>query len=310
MLGIAITQWGEVELTKNLLRDLIASRVELTIAICDNNSTLADKDAIKLFLETEFLESTSSSKVSVTLIENSVNSGFSLGMNLSVENLLKHELDWIWVLNNDVSVGVEDLLSIVMSLSSASPGIYGTDIIEPTIDRFTGSYEYNYLTTRFLPILTEEKLSSIDQKKRYISGASMFIHRKVFEEVGLLNPRTFLYYEELDFFTRARGHNYSQCHISGPVVKHLGGGSSANDSMQEVRVYHETFSMLDHYRRHCWWMFPILLVVRSPLRIFKFILAGKLNVAKLVIRANYDFLRGRNKDLAQPSSLIETCYGG
>jgi len=278
MIGIAITQWGGVELTKSLLRDLIASRAEFSIAICDNNSTLADKDAIKLFLETEFLESTSSSKVSVTLIENSVNSGFSLGMNLSIENLLKQELDWIWVLNNDVSVGVEDLLSIIRSLSYASPGIYGTDIIETSMDRFTGSYEYNYLTTRFSPVLTEEKLSTIDQKKRYISGASMFIHRKVFESVGFLNPRTFLYYEELDFFSRARSYNYFQGYISGPVV--------------------------------CLWMLPILLIVRSPLKVFKLIFSGKLTVAKLVVRANYDFLRGRNKDLIQPLSIVETCYGG
>ena len=42
------------------------------------------------------------------------------------------------------------------------------------------------------------------QKVDYGCGAALFIHRSVFEKIGLLEPRFFLFWEETDFCCRAK----------------------------------------------------------------------------------------------------------
>jgi GT2 family glycosyltransferase len=45
----------------------------------------------------------------------------------------------------------------------------------------------------------------VEHRLRYIVGASMLVSRRFVESVGLMNEQYFLYFEEIDWATRARG---------------------------------------------------------------------------------------------------------
>jgi len=136
----------------------------------------------------------------------------------------------------------------------------------------------------------------------------MIIHKRVFQEVGFFNERTFLYFEELDFFTRARAKGYTQGYIPGPVVHHQGGGSSEGEKMSSVRTYHETISMLDHYKRHFPVLLPVLFLIRTPIKIISLLISGRAKLVTSVLSGCWDSLLRKNKHLKLAKDLSEVYF--
>jgi GT2 family glycosyltransferase len=299
-LGVAITQWGHADLTIKLLNEIVSQSGVEQIVICDNGSDKAEVDLLLHYLKSVEGKAHFELECRITLVENSVNSGFSNGMNIAISELLKADADWIWLLNNDVSLSSNSLKKLRTAINSQQPGVYSSPMIEAGIGAFSGNFSYNLFTTRFKPIKSAFELGKTPQSRRYISGANMVIHRHVFDAVGLLNHRTFLYFEELDFTYRARAAGYQQGHIDGPMVEHQGAGSSEGSGMNTVRMYSETWSTLDFYKHHHKALFPCMLLVRTLVRCLTLLVSGRHNLIKAVFLATYDFLSNKNRHLATP----------
>ena len=60
----------------------------------------------------------------------------------------------------------------------------------------------------------------------WVAGASMIVRREVFELVGLLDEKYFLYFEEVDFCLRAKKSNWPCWYVPQSRVVHLVGQSS------------------------------------------------------------------------------------
>jgi len=60
----------------------------------------------------------------------------------------------------------------------------------------------------------------------WVAGASMIIRRAVFDRVGLLDERYFMYYEEVDFCLRAKRSGWPCWYVPASRVVHLVGQSS------------------------------------------------------------------------------------
>jgi len=299
-LGIAITQWGHADLTIELLKQIMSQGGVEYIVICDNGSEKAQVDLLTNYLRSTEGETTSECKCNLTLLENSANSGFSNGMNTAICEILKTDSDWVWLLNNDVSLSNTSISELRSSMTNLQPAIYSTKMLEGQIGEFTGNFSYNKYTTRFNPIRNELQLNTIPQNSRYVSGANMLVHCDVFKAIGLLNNRTFLYFEELDFIYRARKAGYQQGHIGGPIVEHRGAGSSEGAEMKTVRMYHETWSTLDFYKHHHKALLPFVFTLRTLARCLTLIASGRKNQVKSVFYSTYDFLNGRNPYLVAP----------
>jgi len=68
-------------------------------------------------------------------------------------------------------------------------------------------------------------MTSVD----YVCGAALFAHRSVFETIGLLEPRFFLFWEESDWCLRAKRNGYEiwtapQAHVWHKVSASFTGG--------------------------------------------------------------------------------------
>ena len=64
----------------------------------------------------------------------------------------------------------------------------------------------------------------------WVVGAFFMIRRKVVEQIGVLDERYFLYFEEIDFCRTARRAGWDVVFYPGASVVHLGGQSSTNTS--------------------------------------------------------------------------------
>lgn len=60
----------------------------------------------------------------------------------------------------------------------------------------------------------------------WLSGASLLVRREVFQDVGLLDSRYFLYFEETDFFWRAKERGWQSWYVPQSRVVHLVGQST------------------------------------------------------------------------------------
>jgi GT2 family glycosyltransferase len=102
-------------------------------------------------------------------------------------------------------------------------------------------------------------LAATEARLDYLSGCSMLLPRAFLETVGLMSEAYFLYYEEIDWFTRAAG-RFDLLVAAGARLYHREGGSIGSRSRHRgpslVSDRHMFCSRLRYMRayqpRHLW----------------------------------------------------------
>jgi GT2 family glycosyltransferase len=151
----------------------------------------------------------------ITLLETGKNLGFSEGNNVAINQALQQGADAVLLLNNDTVVS-PDLLTRFSEKMAENPsaGIYGATLFrfdEPTkLDHLGGMW--NKKTARF-DLIEENPPKELD----YVCGAALLAKREVFEKVGFLESRFFLFWEEADFCFQAKKQGFSS--ITCPDAK-------------------------------------------------------------------------------------------
>jgi GT2 family glycosyltransferase len=198
--GIVILNWNNAPDTLACL----ASVAEVTYAnhltiVVDNGST----DRSVELLTRQF--------PSVTLIQNTQNLGFAEGNNIGIRHVLAEGAAFVLLLNNDTLVEPA-LLSKLIDVADTDEriGIVSPKILyaaEPTriwcsgarVDWGTG--QTHRLRAEEVDQLTDNDApSDVD----YAIGCALCIKRAVIEQIGLMDARYFVYYEETDWCACAR----------------------------------------------------------------------------------------------------------
>ncbi len=146
-----------------------------------------------------------------TLLETGHNLGYAGGNNVGISYALKQGFDFFFVLNNDTVVDPQIVEAFLEGFESEpKAGILGGKIYlmdEPDrFDHFGGKWNKKTLSFDYVGY------KELDDKRRweeplhldYVCGAGIMIRRSVFESIGLLEPRFFLFWEETDFCFQAR----------------------------------------------------------------------------------------------------------
>jgi GT2 family glycosyltransferase len=147
----------------------------------------------------------------IPIIETGANLGFAGGNNVAIEWALKKGAEWIFLLNNDTLVDP----SILKAFLAAANTPHLPKILGAKIYRYNDPQRIDHLGGRWNPQIAEFEScfsGELDdgisyetmQKVDYACGAALWIHRSVFESIGLLEPHFFLFWEETDFCMRAR----------------------------------------------------------------------------------------------------------
>jgi len=238
------------------------------VIICDNNSTDNSYNNIKAWAsgDLDLLNSSNDSLYHLTfppvtkpipiiecpnnslqaninkniiLLQSRTNIGFAGGVNLGLQLAKKNDIAYSWILNNDVVVTPNSLLTLVKRLDKEGDkgGICGSTVYyydEPDKIQTTGGIKYN----RWFGITTFLKNSGLDNHKiesnlDAIYGASMLVSKSFLEHVGFLSEKYFLYFEELDWAIRGKMKNFKICYASDSIIYHLGGRSTGSTERYE-----------------------------------------------------------------------------
>lgn len=219
----------------------------------------------------------------VTLLQTSVNLGFGGGTNFGIDHALRQGADYVWLLNNDTVVDSKALETLVKeALSDDTIGMVGSKIFyhEPpdliwfaggTVDMQTGRTEH---------LLIKQRDTGQPEEPRdvgYVTACSMLVSRRTVEDVGLMDTRFFLFYEETDWAIRARHSGWRVRYQPRSRVWHKVSSSAKFNS--PTMVYHFARSSMLFAKKHISSrpLLPLLVTVRY--QVLPFLVRGKVATA-------------------------------
>lgn len=179
-------------------------------------------------------------RAALTLIETGANLGYAGGNNVGLRFALAgRHVSHAWLLNNDTVVEPHAAKRI-LDCFAARPalGLIGTDLrLYDDPDRFQmqGGMRFDRWTGRAFGIGAGRHVSrpvaalEVERQSDFVCGASMATSRAWLEQVGLLEERYFLYYEEIDWAMRNNG-RFEIGYCPDAVVWHKEGASAGSSS--------------------------------------------------------------------------------
>ena len=181
----------------------------------------------------------------IVLIHSGANLGYAGGNNIGLRYALKkNDFKYIWLLNNDTVVEPSALNHMVSRLGARpKSGICGSTSLyyhRPGITQVRGGATYNrwLATSRHIGVFESAAngfdLDKIERKTGYVCGSSMLISKAFLAEVGLMSEDYFLYYEELDWVTRAEG-KFAMVYAPESIIYHKEGRSIGSSSRGAIR---------------------------------------------------------------------------
>lgn len=203
LVSVLILNWNGKRDTSECL-DSLAGWKKGEIIVVDNGSTDGSEEYFK------------EKYPSVRVIQSGANLGYAGGNNVGIRAALEGGADYVLLLNNDTKVDSTLVDTLVEGFSlKPDAGILGAKILlmaEPSrLDHFGGIWDkargdFSYIGWRELD---QEQAYPPFIPLDYACGACIMVKREVFEQVGLLEERFFLYFEETDFCFRARRAGYA-----------------------------------------------------------------------------------------------------
>ena len=252
VLSVIAVSFNTRSMLKQCLESVEAAKAHLPIEIVvvDNASLDGSADTV----ETEFPD--------VKLIRNSHNVGFARACN---QGIRVSSARYVLLLNTDVMVFPDTLRKMVefMNLHSTVgisacrllnedgsvqasvrdfPSLRGELFSALLLDRvfvsnaFIGAYLKTALTIR--------ESSEVDQ----VSGAFLMIRREAVQQIGLLDERFFIYYEDVDWCLQTKRAGWSVMYVPECCALHSGGGSA--NQFNAFSYVEGVRSKILYYRKH------------------------------------------------------------
>ena len=170
------------------------------------------------------------------------NGGYCFGNNAGIRPNLQGDdpPDYVILINPDAYIR-DNAISALLSFMDEHPdvGIAGSRLEDPDGTPHNGAFRFPGLATELidgfrLGVLTK---ALKDKDLRYdlgdepmpvdwVVGASMMIRGEVFDDIGLLDEKYFLYFDEVDFCLRANRAGWPCWYVPQSVVVHLVGQST------------------------------------------------------------------------------------
>ncbi len=141
----------------------------------------------------------------ITVLQTGENLGYAGGNNVGIQKALDNGADFVLLLNNDTIVQPDFIASLLKSAKAdAITGAYPLRFSDPQkLDHLGGIWNREKGGFDLIG-LGERAGYKTDVQLDYVCGCSILIPRGVFETIGLLEPKYFLYWEEADFCMRAK----------------------------------------------------------------------------------------------------------
>jgi GT2 family glycosyltransferase len=178
----------------------------------------------------------------VHLLESLKNMGYTGGCNLGLARALELGADYTWLLNNDAVVGPETLTSLVNTAES-DPGI---GLVTPMIASLDSAPHLTFAggiccmrTERYWETNDPEvarQWAKDSPDAGLVIGTAMLVRNRLIQEIGMLDPRFFAYFEDIDYSARSIKAGYRNVVDFSSVVHHA--EKNRNTKPHEIKPHY------------------------------------------------------------------------
>lgn len=180
-----------------------------------------------------------------TVLLESINHGYSGGNNVGIRYALAARIQFVVILNNDVVVDPNSLsLMIDKMIQDESVGVVTCRVMykDDPEKLFAGAGRISTLLCTGINTGSHIELfqnSDQDRSVDFACGVLMLVRAKIFETVGLLDERFFMYFEDVEFSRRVSAH-FKIAYCSRAKAFHKSGGGTSWGNYTELYLYYHT----------------------------------------------------------------------
>lgn len=215
---------------------------------------------------------------SINLVENKENYGFSKGNNIGAKKAYGR---YILFLNSDAKVEDTGLIKMVDFLeTNPKVGILGAKLLNPDGHTQQSSEKFYNLLNLIIVLLAGERIGLVRKNPKSlstvdaVSGASLMIKRKLFNELKGFDENFFMYMEDMELCFRAKKNGYSTYFFPDIKLIHKERGSS-NRTFAVNEIYK---GFLYFYKKHKpYWQYIVIKVLLIAKAIVALSIGGLTN---------------------------------
>jgi GT2 family glycosyltransferase/O-antigen ligase len=280
-LRIVIVPWNSEKQLAACLSSLSAACEGLTwdVVVVDNASTDKSVAVARQYVGPNGV-----------VIENKENRGFAKACNQGIAGF---DTRFVLLLNPDTVCPPSSLTKLVRAADNdpqigiAGPKLVNTDgSAQTSIRRFPSFWDqmgvmlkvHNFIPTLFSRYFAADKSLDAEQDVDSIMGACFLIRKELIKDIGILDERYFIWFEEVDYCRRAHQNGWKVRYIPSTSITHMGGQSFDQVFSVKKQSYFNT-SLISYFRK--WkpaWQGTVLSMIQ-PISIAFAWLASKLGMA-------------------------------
>lgn len=201
-----VLNWKDTRGTTSCIQSLLEIFDPSNIVVVDNESTGDLKARVKQRFP-----------IGIVVIENKENRGFAAGVNLGIRFAKAAGYRYVLALNNDVVFERREILPLFDSARWS--GDLG--LIAPVIRNLDGSVQSaGSMVSAFTMSVTEISEVGTLVRPDFLTWACVLVRVSVFDVVGLLDERFFMYWEDVDFGLRCRRAGYDLAVVQDASIRH------------------------------------------------------------------------------------------
>ncbi|MGB0513319.1 MAG: glycosyltransferase family 2 protein [Wenzhouxiangellaceae bacterium] len=219
------------------------------------------------------------------LTVNPRNLGFGGGQNEVIQRLMDDEFEWIWLLNNDARAAPDTLEGLLKRARDKRVGAVGAllrDLEPPRGVQAVGGGHVIWWRGS-----SREWRGERNRPLDYITGACMLLRAEALRQIGLFDPRFFMYWEDVDLCLRMRRAGWTLAVAEDAVIFHR--QSTSTDSTTKDRLINASTTRF--FRKHAplggW---PAILIGTAA-RIARRLATGRPAHARAVLQGVRDGLK-------------------
>lgn len=228
---VVLLNWNSLDETRTAIESV--RRMDypnFRILIVDNGSQDGSAGALKELVDDR-----------TDLLESPVNTGYTGGCNLGMERALAMGAKYIWLLNND-AVAEPTALSSIVAIAESDDRI---GLVTPQIASLEDGRLYFaggvISTAEGVFKDTHDPAVAAEWEKRYpdcglVIGTAMLVRAELVQRIGMLDPRFFAYFEDIDYSVRSAKAGFRNVVDPKSVVRHF--EKNHNKRPHEIRPHY------------------------------------------------------------------------
>jgi GT2 family glycosyltransferase len=286
--AIVIVNWNKRDDVINLLNSLGKMEYKNYDAIVVDNAS--SDDSVEKIQE-QFPD--------IELIVNKENLGGTGGFNTGITRVIgNNAYKYIWILDNDAEVTSDTLKELVSAMEEDSNiGIAGSRIMSPEerdlIVELGGFVNWNVGTwkpnLRYLDESQYRGDNVVDTD--YAAACSAIVRTTALKEIGIMDERFFLHWDDIDFCLRISESGYKVVSVFSSRVYHsVEKGFNANILYYDYR--NGLLAAAKHLSGLQKFITTVDILRQSMKAMIFFLLSGRASWAKLILKSLLDFMTG------------------